>query len=257
LITFYRFEKLDSGFWTKPKRFPLLQQKEQQNIDLWLLSVSEWEGIEPTVSLILQLGAMINRVDWKYKLRVICIVDSKDKIDEEKKRLNELLFNARVNAQAVVVVVDDSDLQKLGLKSEESTKKMIATSNSMENLYKNLFEAVAERITIVESTSMQFTNNQGDNDSLPQPVDIKNVLPRQKNRAIRLLETKISQKYLITNQIVKRVSTPQKTRLIVLPMPSTLKEDDERFLVHLNDLTNGLQPTLLVHGQKCVISTEL
>lgn len=249
---------MDSGFWNKPKRFPLRRQKQQQNIDLWLLSVSEWEEIEPTVSLILQLGAMINRVDWKYKLRVISIVDTTDKIDEEKKRLNELLFTARVNAQAVVVVVDDEDLKKLGLKTEQGIKKMIATSTSMDQL-KSLLDSVPEKITIVESPSMQFTNNQVDTESLPQPADIKDVLPRKKKTALKVLEKKISQKYLITNQIVKRVSTPEKTRLVVLPIPLKLKEfqEDEQFLDNLNNLTNGLQPTLLVYGQQRVISTEL
>jgi hypothetical protein len=211
--------------------------KKDFYIDLWLFYGSEWDDeIEPTASLTLQLGALINRVySWSlfHTIRVITIIDNAKYYEEEKKRLKEILSTARIKAQAIVVVMDPEDLQEIKNSRTQVSTVMIDV------------EGKSSEVSVVKSESLNFTKESS--------VDIVSPIMFGMNPPLSHL-TRREQSELI-NSIIKSVSVKNKTSLVFLTMPSF--ENSKEYMDDLEILTRDLQPTLLVHGHENVISTAL
>lgn len=109
------FNKLNKDIVTPKGVLKKIIQEKHRYLDLWIPIGSGIEEIEPTVSLILQLGWLINHVDvWKkfHKLRVVYIVDSPTKIENEKRRMKKLLYLVRIPAEILIVHLEKSDFEQ-------------------------------------------------------------------------------------------------------------------------------------------------
>lgn len=107
-------------FWSKPK----ITDSAKRFIDLYPIQMSSINILEDgksvlstnfdTYTLILQLGAILATVpEWKFSshvLRVIVFVESQDEVEDEKNRLANLLSSLRIDAQTIVVCLDDGNL---------------------------------------------------------------------------------------------------------------------------------------------------
>lgn len=112
-------------------------------MDVYPLMLSGWDDIEPTVSLTLQLGWIISKVDiWRkfHQLRIISIVDNESKIRAEETRLKKLLRAARIEAIVKVVHLVDSDFSstKNVVTENSNTKLEESTTTEPEGLFSNL-----------------------------------------------------------------------------------------------------------------------
>lgn len=72
-----------------------------------------------TYTLILQLGAILVTVpEWKYSLyslRVIVFVENQFEVNDEKKRVSELLSTLRIEAEVKIICLDDGTLNSYNL----------------------------------------------------------------------------------------------------------------------------------------------
>lgn len=74
--------------------------------------MSGWDNIEPTVSLTLQMGWLLNQVGvWKHfhNLRVVSIVDNSYKVPNEEERIKNILHACRISCEVVVVPLTNED----------------------------------------------------------------------------------------------------------------------------------------------------
>jgi hypothetical protein len=168
--------------------------KKDFYIDIWLLHGSECHDdiFEPTVSLTLQMGALINRVySWSlfHTMRVITIIDNAKYYEEEKNRLKNLLATARIKAQALVVVMDPEDLQEIkNSRTEVSTVTIDVEGKSSE-------------ISVVKSESLNFTKE----------LSVKNVAPIMGDMNVPLSHLTQREQSELINSIIKSVSVKNKT----------------------------------------------
>ncbi|KAK6205573.1 putative ion transporter [Scheffersomyces amazonensis] len=108
-------------FFSNPKP---LENVSKKYIDLYPIQMSSINLSEDgrsvlstnfdTYTLILQLGSILSTVpEWKfshYKLRVIAFVETSGEIDDEQKRLKDLLSNLRIDAELKTVSLDEGTL---------------------------------------------------------------------------------------------------------------------------------------------------
>lgn len=119
--TQYRAHPGKFHFWSKPD---LSDDTEVKYIDLYPIQMSSINLMEDgksvlstnfdTYTLILQLGAILSTVpEWKFTshiLRVVVFVELEDEVEDEQKRLSELLSSLRIDAQIKVVCLNDGSL---------------------------------------------------------------------------------------------------------------------------------------------------
>lgn len=113
-------------FWSQPK--PSNFEKKKY-IDLYPIQMSSINHLEngksvlstnfDTYTLILQLGAILVTVpEWKYSLytlRVIVFVENQFEVNDEKKRVSELLSTLRIEAEVKIICLDDGTLNSYNL----------------------------------------------------------------------------------------------------------------------------------------------
>lgn len=118
--TQYRAHPGNFHFWSKPD----FSNDEVKYIDLYPIQMSSINLMEDgksvlstnfdTYTLILQLGAILSTVpEWKFTshvLRVVVFVESEDEVEDEQKRLSELLSSLRIEAKIKIVCLNDGAL---------------------------------------------------------------------------------------------------------------------------------------------------
>lgn len=130
------FHNLHKDLLTPKSRIKKLLHHKDNYLDIYPLILSDVE--ESTVSLTLQLGWIISRVDiWKkyHKLRILGIVENPANIKSEEKRLKQILHIARIIADISVVCVEDSDLSEAKLQYPED--KASDNKNDLFPVFKN------------------------------------------------------------------------------------------------------------------------
>jgi solute carrier family 12 (potassium/chloride transporters), member 9 len=136
-------------------------KREKKFIDLWPIQMSAEiateEGQEKTnalttnfdtYTLILQLGCILNTVPkWKksYRLRVAVFVEYESDVEEERRRLQTLLYNLRIKAEVIVFwlasgelltykAIVDGDYSSSGV--EEKVDKVLAAEDWWQEIQK-------------------------------------------------------------------------------------------------------------------------
>ncbi|CUM45614.1 uncharacterized protein AC631_02391 [Debaryomyces fabryi] len=113
-------------FWSQPKPS---NSDVKKYIDLYPIQMSSISHLEngksvlstnfDTYTLILQLGAILVTVpEWKYSLyslRVIVFVENQFEVNDEKKRVSELLSTLRIEAEVKIICLDDGTLNSYNL----------------------------------------------------------------------------------------------------------------------------------------------
>lgn len=113
-------------FWSQPKTS---NSDTRKYIDLYPIQMSSINHLEngksvlstnfDTYTLILQLGAILATVpEWKYSLytlRVIVFVENQSEVNDEKKRVSELLSTLRIEAEVKIICLDDGSLDSYNL----------------------------------------------------------------------------------------------------------------------------------------------
>ncbi|KAG7192804.1 uncharacterized protein KQ657_001259 [Scheffersomyces spartinae] len=103
---------------------PNYTDKKKKYIDLYPIQMSSIDKLDngksvlstnfDTYTLILQLGYVLSSVnDWKYTnhtIRVVAFVELKSEVEEERKRVCELLVNLRIDAEVKVICFEDNQL---------------------------------------------------------------------------------------------------------------------------------------------------
>lgn len=103
---------------------PHVESSRKRYIDLYPVQISYLSKNEDgksllstnfdTYTLILQLGSILSSVaHWKlnrYTLRIIVFVELQEEVEDERKRLNDLIYKLRIDAVTKVVCLDNSSL---------------------------------------------------------------------------------------------------------------------------------------------------
>jgi hypothetical protein len=216
------FSKLQKNLLKPKGRFQKLIRQKDRYLDVYPFTLSD--DAEPTVSLTLQLGWIISRVDiWKkyHKLRFMGIVEKESQIKSEEKRLKKILHTARIIADIKVVYVEDSDLT-------EAKKQFPQDNNAKEN----------------------------QTDIFPQQTTFASCSVKQKYYILnKIFQRNSSKTSIIYITIVVNLLGIIFTTLSKTPGE---KKDFTSYLEELDILTKDLPPIMLVHGSTnvSVISTE-
>ncbi|KAL9641651.1 hypothetical protein ABK040_016882 [Willaertia magna] len=198
----------------------ILLAKKHLTIDLWPLQF--FETINPTVSLILQMGFMINLVGpWSryHKLRIFSIIENNNILEAEMDRLKKVLRNARVNAEIIIIT--------LTVDSFESFSDNFISYQHVNDI------AVDYKTTIID--------NEIDNHQLYSKFNSLSILEKHK----------------IINKLMKKHSENTSVIFMSLPKPPEQQGEYENYLNELQVLSNDLPPTMLVSGLTNVIASEL
>jgi hypothetical protein len=150
------FNKLNKDLLTPKGMLKKIVQEKHRYLDLWILVGTGLEDIEPTVSLILQLGWLINNVDvWKkfHKLRVVYIVDSPTKIENEKQRMKKLLYLVRVPAEILIVNFEKSDFEIIQQDINSELTQSEPSYKQLSMIYKKL--TVQEKYNVLNKVMLR------------------------------------------------------------------------------------------------------
>lgn len=141
-MIFFSFKKLHKDLIIPKEKIKKLVGYRERYLDVYPLIFSAWDNIEPTVSLTLQLGWIISKVDiWRkfHQLRILSIVKNENKVNAEEQRLKKLLHTARIT-EAIIKVVhfEESDFSHIDNSSKNSDQLITREDHLFSNFYKNL-----------------------------------------------------------------------------------------------------------------------
>lgn len=142
---------------------PEYSHKKKKYIDLYPIQMSSIDKLDngksvlstnfDTYTLILQLGYVLSSVnDWKYTnhtIRVVAFVEMTNEVEEERKRVSELLLNLRIDAEVKVICFEDNELNTYnfivkGYAKNKTNKEVYARIDEVlknEQWWKNLKDA--------------------------------------------------------------------------------------------------------------------
>lgn len=188
-------------FWSQPKPSATGRKKY---IDLYPIQMSSINHLEDgksvlstnfdTYTLILQLGAILVTVpEWKYSLytlRVIVFVEKIEEVNDEKKRLSELLSTLRIEAEIKIICLADGSLNSYnylvkGYSKSSSNKKVYEVLDNTlkhDQWWKNLCNA---RRTLKEMEKQKMRKQLMRNASAQGSVDdfaLKNITSLDLNK---------------------------------------------------------------------------
>ncbi|XP_053729675.1 solute carrier family 12 member 9 isoform X1 [Synchiropus splendidus] len=199
-------------------------------VDVWpvnLLRPDSCSYVDTCSLFLLQLACILNMVRaWRRAtLRIFLCVEEGRSVKNSQEKLGQLLKELRIKAQIYPVSWDQQVALHWQRQGEWGQKKLAGTSNTING----------ETEAIREEDDADYAN------SFPSNT------------------TRLSDDYLaaVNQLILDQARPPPAVRFLYLPRPPADTRRYTAYLHQLELLTQGLGPTLLIHGVTPVITTDL